>query len=96
MTETKTETEKENRIKTGILGLDEMLSGGLRPGSLCIVMGEPLCGKEVLAKEFFYKGLENGEAGIYITTNNFAEDIYNEMGEFGWSLSKYDRGESVS
>lgn len=96
MMETKTEPEKEKRIKTGILGLDEMLSGGLRPGSLCIIIGEPLCGKEILAKEFFYKGLEKGDAGIYITTNNFAEDISNEMEEFGWSLSKYARGENVS
>jgi KaiC/GvpD/RAD55 family RecA-like ATPase len=94
--EPKTEPEKEKRIKTGVLGLDEMLRGGLRPGSLCILMGEPLCGKEILAKEFFYKGLEKGEAGIYITTKNFAEDISNEMEEFGWSLSKYARNENVS
>lgn len=96
MTEQKTKIENGKRIKTGILGLDEMLNSGLRPGSLCIILGEPLCGKEVLAKEFFYKGLENGEAGIYITTNNFAEDIVNEMEEFGWSLSKYNADKNVS
>ncbi|MHA1432173.1 MAG: RAD55 family ATPase, partial [Candidatus Freyarchaeota archaeon] len=80
------ESEKAKRIKVGIQGLDEMLGNGLRPGSLCIILGEPLCGKEILAKEFFYKGIERGEAGIYITTNNFAEDVLNEMEEYGWRL----------
>ncbi|MHA1364188.1 MAG: RAD55 family ATPase [Candidatus Freyarchaeota archaeon] len=83
------ESEKAKRIKVGIQGLDEMLGNGLRPGSLCIVLGEPLCGKEILAKEFFYKGIERGEAGIYITTNNFAEDVLNEIEEYGWRLSDY-------
>ncbi|MGQ9721493.1 MAG: RAD55 family ATPase [Candidatus Jordarchaeum sp.] len=90
------ESEKDNRVQIGIQGLDELLDHGLRPGSLCIIVGEPLCGKEILVKEFFYKGLEGGESGIYITTNNFAEDIYNEMGEFGWDLSKYGKGEKVA
>jgi KaiC/GvpD/RAD55 family RecA-like ATPase len=90
------EREKERRIPTGIRGLDELLNNGLRPGSLCIIMGEPLCGKEVLAKEFFYRGLERGEAGIYVTTNNFAEDIFSEMEDFGWSLIPYGDEEKVA
>ncbi len=90
------EWEKEKRIPTGIQGLDELLNNGLRPGSLCIVMGEPLCGKEVLAKEFFYRGLEKGEAGIYITTNNFAEDVSSEMEDFGWFLTSYGEEEKVA
>ncbi len=90
------ESKKEKRIQIGIQGLDEMLNSGLRPGSLCIIVGEPLCGKEILAKEFFYKGLEKGDSGIYITTNNFAEDIYDEMEEFGWNLSEYGKDEKVS
>ncbi|MFB0561763.1 MAG: RAD55 family ATPase [Candidatus Lokiarchaeia archaeon] len=90
------ETRNENRIQIGIQGLDEILNGGLRPGSLCIIVGEPLCGKEILAKEFFYKGLKKGESGIYITTNNFAEDVYNDMEEFGWNLSEYSKEDKVS
>jgi KaiC/GvpD/RAD55 family RecA-like ATPase len=94
--EKESEPKKEERIQIGIPGLDEMLDKGFRPGSLCIIVGEPLCGKEILAKEFFYKGLEKGESGIYITTNNFAEDISNEMKEFGWDLSEYDKCENIS
>jgi len=90
------EPVKEKRVQMGIPGLDELLDKGLRPGSLCIIVGEPLCGKEVLAKEFFYRGLEKGEAGIYVTTNNFAEDISSEMEEFGWSLSEYSKCENIS
>lgn len=90
------ESKKEKRIQIGIQGLDEIFNNGLRPGSLCIIVGEPLCGKEILAKEFFYKGLEKGDSGIYITTNNFAEDIYDEMEEFGWNLSEYGKEEKVS
>ncbi len=90
------ESKNEKGIQIGIPGLDEILNSGLRPGSLCIIVGEPLCGKEILAKEFFYKGLEKGDSGIYITTNNFAEDIYTEMEEFGWNLSEYNKDEKVS
>ncbi len=72
------------RTPTGIKSLDEALDGGLRHGSLCLVTGPALSGREVLAQQFFYKGLELGESGIYVTTKSFHTEITEMMSEKGW------------
>ncbi|MHA1607307.1 MAG: RAD55 family ATPase [Candidatus Freyarchaeota archaeon] len=84
---------KGGPVKSGIRGLDSVLDGGFRPGSLCIVVGEPLGGKELFALKFFCEGLELGDGGIYVTAVNFAEEIEAEISDLGLDLSKYG-GES--
>lgn len=53
-----------DKARTGIVGLDEILNGGLpraRPTLLC---GGPGCGKTLLAMEFICRGaLQFGEPG---------------------------------
>lgn len=77
------------KLKTGIEILDRALGGGLNPGSLCIIIGEPLGGKELIAIEFFCEGLRLGEGSIYVTTVNFAEEIESQVASLGVDLSKY-------
>ncbi|MEM4446061.1 MAG: RAD55 family ATPase [Nitrososphaerota archaeon] len=77
------------KLKTGIEFLDRILGGGFNPGSLCIVIGEPLGGKELIAMEFFCEGLRLGEGSIYVTTVNFAEEVESQVASLGVDLSKY-------
>lgn len=53
------------RVQTGIGKLDEMLGGGLLPGTLTVVLGATGIGKTQLGLQFAQQGLEQeGERGI--------------------------------
>ena len=43
-------------VSTGIRGLDELLSGGLQPGSCNLVEGVPGTGKTTVGVQFVYTG----------------------------------------
>ncbi|MCA9069166.1 MAG: recombinase RecA, partial [Planctomycetaceae bacterium] len=53
------------RLQTGISELDEMLGGGLVPGTLTVVMGATGIGKTQLGLQFAHQGKSReGESGI--------------------------------
>jgi circadian clock protein KaiC len=61
-------------IRTGIEGLDELISGGFPKGRVILVLGGPGSGKTVLASQFLYKGLsEYGENGIMVSLDEGKE-----------------------
>ena len=78
------------RIRTGIEALDAALDGGVRSGSFIILSGPALSGRELLAQRFFFAGTALDEAGTYLTTKQFAEDIVSKMAEKGMDLAKYE------
>jgi circadian clock protein KaiC len=55
---------KDERLSTGIAGLDEMLSGGIPPGDSVLVAGPSGSGKSALATQFIAEGQKQGEAGV--------------------------------
>lgn len=80
-------TDGGERVPTGVKGLDTALGGGLRVGSLAVVVGSTMSGRDVLAQQFFANGLASGEAAVYVTTKDFADDVFARLGELG-----FDRG----
>jgi len=75
------------RVPTGIAGLDEMLHGGLLPGSSVLVRGAPGTGKTTLGMQFLYHGAtERGEAGLLVTFEEFPQSLYRDAEELGWDL----------
>ncbi len=53
------------RLRTGIAGLDQLLGGGLLPGTLTVVMGATGIGKTQLGLSFANQGRQQeGEPGI--------------------------------
>lgn len=56
-----------NRLSTGISGLDEVLHGGLIPGRAYLVRGGPGCGKTTLGMHFLSTGTANNEQTLLIT-----------------------------
>lgn len=77
------------RIPFGIKGLDEMLSGGLIPGTVAAVIGQYGCGKTNFALYFLWSGLLNNENVIYITLEERTSRIEHYMAEKGWDISPY-------
>ena len=78
-----------HRHRTGIEGLDNLLNGGLKPGNLCVLIGPSMSGRGTLARQYFYQGLKEDNASIYVTTKNFTEDIVTLMEEKRWALDPH-------
>ncbi len=77
----------DDRVKTGIEGLDEVMGGGFEQSSVNIVCGGPGTGKSIFALQFLRNGaLDFNEPGIYITFEESKGKIYKHTKEFGWNL----------
>ena len=64
-------------IKTGTLGLDQVLKGGLRKNSSILVTGAPGTGKTLLALQYIYYGAKDyNENGIFITLEESLEVLH--------------------
>ena len=77
------------RIKVGILGLDDMLGGGLIPGSITCIIGTFGTGKTTFSLEFVWEGLKRNETIIYISLEEREERIVSYMKLKGWDVMPY-------
>jgi circadian clock protein KaiC len=75
----------EGRLLTGILGLDDILTGGLPKGHLYLVEGDPGTGKTTLALQFLLEGLRSGEKGMYVTLSESKRELVQVARSHGWS-----------
>ncbi len=76
-------TESEDRVKTGIEGLDVLSKGGFPRNSVNLVSGPAGSGKTLLAIQFFFNGArDNGDAGLYIVLEENRENIIRAMKNF--------------
>jgi len=75
------------RVKTGITGLDEMLSGGLPPKRPYVVIGPLGAGKTTLGVHFLLDGLENDESVLMVALDEPPNEIKENMHSFGWDVS---------
>ncbi|MEB3278255.1 MAG: ATPase domain-containing protein [Lyngbya sp.] len=57
----------QDRLSTGIIGLDEVLYGGLIPERAYLVRGGPGCGKTTIGLHFLQAGVLAGETSLLIT-----------------------------
>jgi circadian clock protein KaiC len=74
------------RIRTGIPGLDDILSGGLPSNRLYVVQGSPGVGKTTLSLQFLLEGVRRNESCLYITLSETEEEIREIAESHGWSL----------
>jgi circadian clock protein KaiC len=80
------------RVKTGVLELDEMLDGGFLPQSANLVEGAPGTGKSTLGMQFIYNGItQYNEPGIILTFEEFPQQYYNDAFSFGWDFRQLER-----
>lgn len=77
----------ENRVNTGIAGLDEMLQGGFPENHIVVVMGSFGTGKTTLALQYIVEGLRRGEPCIFISLEEDKDSITKNAASFGWDLS---------
>lgn len=76
----------QNRLHTGVEGLDDVLDGGIPAGHLYLVEGDPGTGKTTLAMQFLLQGSKSGEKGMYITLSESKQELEQVAESHGWSL----------
>ena len=70
----------------GIVGLDDILCGGLTPHRLYLIEGVPGSGKTTLAMQFLLEGVQRGEAVLYVTLSETEEELRAMSVSHGWDI----------
>jgi circadian clock protein KaiC len=79
-------------IPTGILGLDDILRGGVPKGNVILVEGAAGTGKTLLGVEFIYRGVtQHDEPGIIVTFEVAPKRLIRDAACFGWDLQELER-----
>jgi circadian clock protein KaiC len=74
------------KAKSGIRGLDDILSGGFSRGHVFLVEGAPGTGKTTVALQFLLEGLKAGEKCLYVTLSETERELRDGAASHGWSL----------
>jgi DNA repair protein RadA/Sms len=80
---------EDQRLKTGLGELDRALGGGLVPGSLVLLGGEPGIGKStLLLQSAFHMAETQGQAVIYVSGEESAQQIKSRAQRLGFEQSE--------
>lgn len=80
------------KVQTGIIGLDEMLVGGLTPGRSILVCGGPGSGKTIFGVQFLYNGITKyNENGLFVSLDEHPAHLRQNVAGFGWDLEKLEK-----
>lgn len=80
----------DRRCKTGVPGLDDILSGGFIPHRLYLIDGDPGAGKTTLALQYLMEGAKDSEKCLYITLSETKEELMAGAASHGWTLDGID------
>jgi len=76
----------KRRVQTGVVGLDEVLHGGLIPERLYLIDGNPGSGKTTLALQFLLDGVRKGEKCLFVTLSETLDELAAGATSHNWSL----------
>lgn len=74
------------RIQTGVPGLDSVVGGGLIQGTLHLLKGAPGTGKTTIGLQFLIEGARKGEKCLYLGLSETRGQLDTLAKSFGWSL----------
>ncbi len=79
----------QKKVPTGIIGFDEITSGGLPKGRTTLIVGGPGSGKTIFAMQFLgYGARESGEPGIFVAFEEAPDRLASNCEGFGWNLAE--------
>jgi circadian clock protein KaiC len=80
---------EENRISSGIQGIDEMLYGGINLGHIIGIVGPAGSGKTLMSLQFLHSCLKQGKKCMYISANHTREDLMKHSLTYGWDFEPF-------
>src|SRR5437868_10955425 len=87
------------RLSTGVSGLDELLGGGLIPGTLTVIVGATGIGKTQLGLQFANAGADQdgGRGVIFDMSNRGDSQSHAEYARrmFDWRLTAMEPGRAI-
>ena len=87
--------DRSDQAHTGVVGLDDILVGGLSRNRVYLLEGSPGTGKTTAALSFLRAGAAQGERGLYITLSETENELRESAASHGWSLDGLDIFELV-
>jgi circadian clock protein KaiC len=84
-------TTPDEKLGSGLPGLDSMLDGGFNRGRVVLVLGEPGTGKTIVCSQYLHFGAsEKGERGMFIGMNEPKSRFLKEMLALGMDFAKLE------
>lgn len=75
----------QDRVKSGVTGLDTLIATGWLRGTATLVAGPSGAGKTSLGMHFLKAGADDGEAGLLVSFQENPTQLMRTMTSFGWS-----------
>lgn len=79
------------KLQTGIPGLDLITNGGLPKVRTTLVTGTAGSAKTIFAGQFLAEGIKKGEAGVFVTFEESADDIRANLKGLGWDIAEWEK-----
>jgi circadian clock protein KaiC len=79
----------DERVSTGVAGLDAMLGGGLLRNTMTLVLGTPGTGKTLLGLQFLDEGRCRGEPALLVTCDESPEHLELKAAHFGLGEGRF-------
>jgi len=76
----------QERLSTGVSGLDDVLGGGVPAGNIYWVEGRTGTGKTTLALQFVLEGARRGEPVLYVSMTEAPDELRAVASSHGWAL----------
>ena len=83
------EGSSNEKVSTGIAGLDKMLFGGLYKKSTTLLSGASGTGKTITSMQFILDGAKRGEKQLFVAFEESKDQLIRNADSFGWPLRKY-------
>jgi len=82
----------KSRVKTGIVGFDELISGGFERESIVLTVGASGTGKTIFGMQFLYKGVvDYSEPGVFISFEEDRAQLFSQAMDFGWDFDSLEK-----
>ncbi len=79
------------RIPTGVAGLDAMVGGGYYRGTSVLISGSAGAGKTLFALQCVKGALEKNEKCLYLSFEESREHLLKATKSFGWQFEQYEQ-----
>lgn len=88
-------TGADAKTKSGILGLDPLLDGGILKNNVYLLSGPAGAGKSIFSLQFLIEGVKIGENGVLLSLEESPEVFRVQAKNFGWPLEEYEKSGKI-